>query len=63
MPKRLTVFYSWQSDTPSKLNRNFIEDALHEALKRLHSDATLEPAQRDITLELDNRWGARKSVA
>lgn len=53
MPKRLTVFYSWQSDTPSKLNRNFLEEALREALKRLHLDATLEVALRDATLELD----------
>lgn len=53
MAKRLTVFYSWQSDSPSNLNRNFIEKALLEVLKRLHSDATLENALRDATLELD----------
>ena len=53
MAKRLTVFYSWQSDSPSNLNRNFIEKALHEALKRLHSEATLENALRDATVELD----------
>lgn len=53
MPKRLTVFYSWQSDTPSSVNRNFIEKALREALTRLHSDATLEDALRDTTVELD----------
>src|SRR5215510_4396909 len=53
MAKRLTVFYSWQSDTPSNINRTFIEKALLEALKRLHSDATLENALRDTTVELD----------
>jgi hypothetical protein len=53
MAKRLTVFYSWQSDTPSNLNRNFIEKAIQEALKRLHSDATLENALRDAIVELD----------
>ena len=53
MAKRLTVFYSWQSDSPANLNRNFIEKALLEVLKRLHSDATLENALRDATLELD----------
>jgi hypothetical protein len=53
MAKRLTVFYSWQSDTPSKINRNFIERAILEALKRLRSDATLENALRDTTVELD----------
>jgi hypothetical protein len=53
MAKHLTVFYSWQSDTPSNLNRSFIEKSLIEALKRLHSDATLENALRDTTVELD----------
>lgn len=53
MAKRLTVFYSWQNDSPSNLNRSFIERALHEALKQLHSDATLENALRDATVELD----------
>jgi hypothetical protein len=46
MPKQLTAFYSWQSDTPSNFNRNFIERALEKALKRLHSDATLQLAER-----------------
>src|SRR5690242_10296759 len=53
MATRLTAFYSWQSDTPSNLNRNFIEKALTEALKRLHSDAALENALRETTVELD----------
>ncbi|HWY75349.1 MAG TPA: hypothetical protein VN281_07015, partial [Verrucomicrobiae bacterium] len=53
MPKRLTVFYSWQSDTPSSLNRNFIEKALHAALEQLRSDATVEMPERGGTLELD----------
>ncbi len=53
MATRLTVFYSWQSDTPSSVNRTFIEKALREALTRLHSDATLENALRDATVELD----------
>jgi hypothetical protein len=53
MPRPLTVFYSWQSDTPSNLNRSFIEKALHEALKRLQSDATLESALRETSVELD----------
>src|SRR5947209_36764 len=53
MPERLTIFYSWQSDTPSRANRNFVEKALREALKRLHSDATLESALREANLELD----------
>lgn len=53
MATRLTVFYSWQSDSPSNLNRSFVEKALTEALKRLQSDATLVSALRDATVELD----------
>src|SRR5436309_1721854 len=53
MANRLTIFYSWQSDSPSNLNRNFIERAIVEALRRLHSDATLEIPLRNATVELD----------
>jgi hypothetical protein len=53
MAKRLTVFYSWQSDTPAEQNRLFIEKAIQEALSRLKSDAELEEALRDTTIELD----------
>src|SRR5688572_25274279 len=53
MARNLTIFYSWQSDIPSNLNRGFIEKALLEALKRLRSDATLENALRDSTVQLD----------
>src|SRR6266446_241494 len=48
-----TVFYSWQSDTPAKLNRSFIEKALDAAIKRIKSDATLEPAVRGTELAVD----------
>lgn len=41
-----SIFYSWQSDLPSKENRNLIEDALKRALKAIHRDESekLEPA-------------------
>jgi len=54
MAKRLTVFYSWQSDTPAEQNRLFIEKAIQEALSRLKSDAELEEALRDTSIELDS---------
>lgn len=39
------VFYSWQSDLPSKLNRNIIEESLKRALSAIKRDQseTLEP--------------------
>jgi hypothetical protein len=54
MPKR-TVFYSWQSDTPSSINRGFIEKALHGALKRLKTDTALESALRDTEIDKDTQ--------
>lgn len=53
MVKRITVFYSWQSDSPSKHNLTFIEDALNEALRRLNADAILITALRNVRVELD----------
>lgn len=52
-PKRITVFYSWQSDTPAEVNRALIETALDAAIQQLQADATLEPALRDSSIELD----------
>jgi hypothetical protein len=37
-----TIFYSWQSQLPSKENRNFIEDALERAAKSIRNDSTVE---------------------
>jgi hypothetical protein len=54
MAKRLTVFYSWQSDTPADRNRLFIEEAIQEALSRLKSEAELEEALRDTSIVLDS---------
>jgi len=36
------VFYSWQSDLPSKTNRGFILDALKNAVKAIHKDDSIE---------------------
>lgn len=53
LSERLTVFYSWQSDTPARWNREFIEKALRAALDQLKADLTLEPALRDSIVGLD----------
>jgi chaperonin GroEL len=36
-----TVFYSWQSDNPSKTNRHFIQSALDKAVKSLASKGSI----------------------
>ena len=35
---RLNIFYSWQSNLPSKTNRSFIETAILHAIKNINSD-------------------------
>lgn len=49
----ITIFYSWQSDITSKLNRNFIEDALEKAIKRLGQHIEIQEALREEGMELD----------
>lgn len=44
---RLTIFYSWQSDRPTKLCRDFIHIALREAAERL-------AARRDVEVVVDS---------
>jgi hypothetical protein len=38
----LKIFYSWQSDLPSKTNRGFIGDALKKVAKEIHQDDSLQ---------------------
>ena len=49
----LTVFYSWQTDTPSKVNRNFIEEALKGALKQINTDGDVVRSPRGAEVVLD----------
>lgn len=45
----ITVFYAWQSDRDTKVNRYFIQEAVEKALKRITNDASL-----DFSLKLDH---------
>jgi hypothetical protein len=49
---RTTVFFSGQTDTPTREGRNFIEKALKNAIKELASDTEVEEAIRE-ELEMD----------
>ena len=53
-----SVFYSWQSDLASSLNRSFIEEALQESIERL-GETALDPAVRgedgSILLDKDTK--------
>jgi hypothetical protein len=44
--EELTVFYAWQSDSPSRDNRNFIESALEQAFKNLHKAGKVQSSPR-----------------
>lgn len=41
-----SVFYSWQSDSPAKVNRYLIRDCLIQALKKLNRDEDMDEAIR-----------------
>ena len=47
-----TVFFSWQSDRPTKEGRNLIEKALKVAVSRIANDASVVEAVRE-GLEVD----------
>jgi hypothetical protein len=49
----ITVFYSWQSDSPNNTNRGFIEQSLQKAIRNLGKEVSLQEALRDDTIELD----------
>jgi hypothetical protein len=42
-----TVFLSWQSDRPSREGRQFIEEALRSALKKINLDFQVEEPERE----------------
>jgi hypothetical protein len=42
----MTIFYSWQSDTPKEVGRTFIREALDAAVAGLHA------ASKDVALLL-----------
>jgi hypothetical protein len=51
-----TIFYSWQTDRPSTVCRNFIEKALQSAIDRLRADIDIESSNReDLELDKDTR--------
>jgi len=47
----MKIFYSWQSDRPQTVCRNFIREAIEEALLRIYAEMGLDEAQRP---ELDH---------
>jgi hypothetical protein len=51
-----TIFFSWQSDRPTLVCRNFIERALKEAVQRIAAETTVEKAPRgDLSVDRDTQ--------
>ncbi|HUA68309.1 MAG TPA: hypothetical protein VMA13_07150 [Candidatus Saccharimonadales bacterium] len=44
--EKFTVFYAWQSDSPSRDNRNFIEGALEVALRTIQKAGSIQASPR-----------------
>src|ERR1700719_4702491 len=52
----MKVFWSWQSDTPGKIGRHFVRDALNAAIQQLKQAPDIEePTERETrsALHLD----------
>ena len=51
-----TVFFSWQSDRPTREGRNLIGRALEAAVSRIADDAAVEEAVREgLTVDKDTK--------
>ena len=49
----MKIFWSWQSDTPGKIGRFLVRDALNDAIEKLRADNGVEDAPRDVHLDHD----------
>jgi hypothetical protein len=58
-----TVFFSWQADTPTGTGRNFLRKALEDACEAIASDAAVNEAHRELTVDSDTQGVAGQEVA
>ena len=49
------VFFSWQSDTPNNVGRNFVERCLERAIGQLQADAEVDLPDREIEVDRDTQ--------
>jgi hypothetical protein len=42
----MKIFWSWQSDTPGRIGRHFVRDALSAAIKQLKETTEIEEPPR-----------------
>src|SRR3989344_1943028 len=54
-----TIFFSWQSDTPTQIGRNFLRSVLEEVCKEVASDADIDEAVRnELSVDSDTQGEA-----
>jgi hypothetical protein len=53
---KITIFYSWQSTTDTKYNKNFISDCIKEAIKKIKQIPDFS------SVEFDNQDGVREEA-
>ena len=52
----MKIFYSWQSDSPRRTNKNFIYQAFSQAIEKLKGDVLfLDLAERELILDQDTQ--------
>ena len=54
MSQPLVVFWSWQSDHPSKIAKNFVKEAFHSSLKIMEENLDINFDSRPDEVKLDN---------
>lgn len=50
-----TVFFSWQTDTPNDIGRNFVRKALEDACAKLVGDGSVDEAHRNLEVDSDTQ--------
>jgi hypothetical protein len=50
-----TVFFSWQTDTPNDVGRNFVRKALEDACAKLVGDGSVDEAHRHLEVDSDTQ--------
>jgi hypothetical protein len=58
----MKIFWSWQSDTPGKIGRHFVRDALLEAIEKLQVPEDIEEPQERETREAMHLDSDRQGV-
>jgi len=51
----MKIFWSWQSDTPEKVGRHFVREALETAIQELQTELEIEEPNRQLHLDHDRK--------